>query len=85
LAGVDLSTLSSELAKLRTALHDRSSTPEQDMVLGQIAAAETAAKEGNGAHVLQYLKMAGRWAFDVASEIGTSVAAEAIKRALGLA
>jgi hypothetical protein len=42
------------------------------------------AKEGNGPKALEYLKMAGKWALDKASKIGLSVAAAALKAALGL-
>ncbi|WP_275296523.1 hypothetical protein [Pseudomonas lundensis] len=39
-------------------------------------------QDGEGA--LKHLKFAGKWAFDMAAEIGTSVAAQAIQKAIGL-
>ncbi len=33
--------------------------------------------------VLQHLKNAGKWALDVATKIGVSVASEALKKSLG--
>jgi hypothetical protein len=81
--GIDLAGLGNDLEKLRKALRDQASTPEHDMALGQVAAAETAAKEGKGAEVLHYLKTAGTWAWEVATKIGCTVAADAIKRAIG--
>jgi hypothetical protein len=57
--------------------------PEHDITVSEVAKAEQAAKTGNGAKALEYLKSAGKWAFDTAKKIGTSVAAEAIKKSMG--
>jgi hypothetical protein len=43
-----------------------------------------AAKEKDGAAVIEHLKAAGKWTLDVATDIGTKVAALAIIVALGL-
>jgi hypothetical protein len=46
--------------------------------------AEQAAEDGDGQTALEYLKKAGKWALDVAKEIGVSVASEALKTALNV-
>jgi hypothetical protein len=52
--------------------------------LGEIAAAEKAAGEGNGPKVLEHLKKAGSWVWDVVTKIGIGVATAAAKTALGI-
>jgi hypothetical protein len=60
------------------------------MALAEIARAEVAAKEGDGPEALHSLSRpraltnAGQWVLAAATTIGTSVAATAIKLALGL-
>ena len=83
-ASINLDKLASELSQLRATMRNEASTAEHDMAIGEIATAETAAKEGDGARALQHLKSAGKWAWDVATKLGTTVAAEAISKALGL-
>jgi hypothetical protein len=84
LGQVDMRTLAVELAALRREMRKSSSEPEQDIAIGQIAAAETAAQKGDATSVLHHLKSAGKWAFDFATKIGVNVASEAIKKASGL-
>jgi hypothetical protein len=43
---------------------------EQDLAIGPVAAAESAASKGDGAGALEHLKGAGKCAFDVATKIG---------------
>ena len=81
---IDLRTLAVELATLRHEMRQIATDPGQDMAVGQIAAAETAAREGDSGSVLRHLKSAGKWAFDVATKIGVSVASEALKKASGV-
>ena len=80
---VDLPQLARELAQLQISLRSQAQEPEHEIAIGAIAAAEVAAKQGNGAKTLEYLKKAGKWTFDIATKIGTDVAAGAIKSALG--
>ena len=54
------------------------------LATGAVAAAEESAKKKDGPKVVEYLKTAGKWALDVAKEIGVPVAEAAIKGALGL-
>lgn len=81
---VDLPQLARELATLQAALRSEAREPDQDMAIGAIAAASTAAKQGNGARTLEYLKKAGTWALDVATKIGTDIAAAALKSSMGI-
>ena len=83
-SNIDLKKLSHELAQLRPALRDAASEPEHDIAIGEVAAAEKAAQEGNGPKALGHLKKAGKWTFDIATKIGTGVATAALKVALGL-
>lgn len=80
---LDLGQLADELTRLRTAMRSEAATAEQDAAIGQIALAETAAKSKDGAKTLEYLKGAGKWTLDIAEKIGVSVAASALKTALG--
>jgi hypothetical protein len=81
---IDLPTLAQELSILRQHLRTEAQTPEQDMAIGALANAEVAAKTGDGPMVLEWLTKAGKWAFDVATKIGTNVAIAALKVALGI-
>ena len=83
-AEIDLATLAVELDRLRLALKQEASTPEQDAALGAVAAAQTAAQSGDGPTTLSYLSGAGKWALDVGTKIGTGVAVAAIKSGMGL-
>lgn len=81
---IDLPQLAADLAKLRSAMKTEATSPEHDAAVGAVAAAETAAKKGDGATAMQHLKSAGKWALDTATKIGTAVASAAIKASLGL-
>jgi hypothetical protein len=80
---IDLPQLARELSKLQTALRAEAKEPEHEIAIGAVAAAEAAAKQGNGSKTLEYLD-AGHWAFDTATKIGTDVAAAALKSSMGM-
>jgi len=82
LGQIDMRVLVTELASLRREMRQAATEPEQDIAVGQIAAAEAAAQKGDTSSVVRNLKSAGKWAFDVATKIGVSVAAEAIKKSM---
>ncbi len=79
---VDLGELASELATLRAELRRSASSVEEDQAVASIGSAENAAKQKDGPSALKYLKAAGQWALDVATKIGTTVAAKAIENAI---
>jgi len=83
-ADIDLHALIYGLQELRTAMRQEANTPDHDVSIGEVAAAQTAAAAGNGSKVIEHLKNAGKWAFDVSTKIGISVATAAIKTALGV-
>ncbi len=79
----DFAALAGDLEKLKNHLKGAAETPEQLQAVADVAAAEKAAKAGNGPKMLEYLKKGGAWALDAATKIGTSVAAEVIKKTMG--
>ena len=81
-ANLDLPVLQDELSRLRHKMRQESSRPEHDIAIGEVAAAETAAQNGDESGVLEHLKKAGSWAYDVATKIGEKLAVAAIKKAL---
>lgn len=83
-APTDLSTLAVELQSLRAALRERATTPDEDVAVAAVAQAMVAAEDGSDKDVQSHLKQAGRWALGVATTIGTTVAAGAIRSALGM-
>ena len=83
-SGVDLAELADQLGQLRKAMWDKATGPEQDVAVGEIAQAEEAARQGNGPNVLKHLKAAGKWALDMATEVGTNLASETLKNAMGM-
>jgi len=79
-----VTAISLELGKLREQMRASAQSAAEDKAVGEIAAAEEDALAANGPGVLRHLKNAGTWAFDVATKIGASVAAEALEKSLGL-
>ncbi|MBV8901566.1 MAG: hypothetical protein JOY92_15810 [Verrucomicrobia bacterium] len=80
----ELPTLAEQLGVLRNELLKDAISAEHYSSIGAVASAETEATKGNGPKALEYLSSAGKWALDVASKVGTSVAAAAIKEAMGI-
>ena len=83
----NLTEVADELIRLRAALLERATDPEHYVAVGSIAQAEIAAKAGDGGKVqsaMSGLGTAGKWAFGVAKDIGVNVAAEIIKKSVGL-
>lgn len=83
-ADQNLPTLAEQLGALRNELLKEASLAEHYSSIGAVASAETEAKKGNGPKMLEYLSSAGKWTLDVASKIGVSVAAAAIKESMGI-
>jgi hypothetical protein len=75
---VQLDELAQELAALRNELKKRATSPEHDIAIGEVSAAEVSAREGDRQAVWQHLAKVGKWVLDTANQIGVSVAAGAI-------
>jgi hypothetical protein len=80
----DMLKLADELSLLRSEMKNESKSPKDDIAIASIASAEISAREGDKSGVLKHLKSAGKWAFDVATKIGISVAAKTIEGLLKL-
>jgi uncharacterized protein YjbI with pentapeptide repeats len=81
---MDLSALADELTALREAMSREAAVSSHYIALGDVAKAEEAAKSKDSSKVAESLKGAGKWALDVATKIGTSLATEAIKESMGM-
>ena len=81
---VDLPQLTRELPILRQALMGEATDPEHYVAIGAVREAEieVEVEKKSTPKLLQSLAKAGPWASDVATKIGTAVAAEAIKRSM---
>jgi hypothetical protein len=82
-ADLDLARLATELRDLRAEMKSRSTEIDHDAAIASVGAAEQAASEDDGPTVLKHLKRAGHWALEVATKIGTTVAAKALENAIG--
>jgi hypothetical protein len=83
-SNTDLQKVADELQALRLAMKKEATSLDQDRAVGEVAAAEEAARKGDGPTMLHKLAAAGSWAFDVATKIGVSIASAALKSQLGL-
>ena len=81
---IDLNVLMAQLVRLRSAMQTRADSPEQYLALANVGLAEKAAAEDDKQGVVANLAKVGKWALEVATEIGTKVAAAAITHASGL-
>lgn len=84
LTGVDMGVLGQELERLRVALREQPTSEENDEALAEVSRAARAAIQGDEAKVMSHLRASGQWALRTANVIGVSVAAAAIRHALGL-
>ena len=80
----DQETLSDQLARLLVAARTEATEPDQKLAVGAIDAATDAAAKGNEEQAIGFLKMAGKWGYDLAIKITADLAAEAIKKYSGL-
>ncbi len=79
-----MAVLAKELGQLKVAMKAAADDTGQFESLAAVSSAADAAQTGDGATAIAKLKTAGQWAWDTATKIGVSVAAEAIKKAIGL-
>jgi hypothetical protein len=82
--GIDATVLAEQLERLQAELAKQASERDHYAALVAVSDAAADAREGKTASAIARLAAAGRWVADIASNIGVSVAAEAIKRATGL-
>jgi hypothetical protein len=80
--GIDLTALATQLEKLRVAMRAQATTEDQDAAIGAVAEAAKAAREKQGSKVGEALKKAGKWALDIAVQVGVPLAVEALKKVL---
>jgi hypothetical protein len=79
---VDLAALLPELEQLRDAMRRKADDPEHFEATTEVAKAVVAARKGERSVVVERLGNAGKWALDVARDIGVQVAAEVLARTL---
>jgi hypothetical protein len=83
-AGIDITALMRDLEVLILAMRKTAKTPEEDAALGHIVAAQIECKSGNLQKALEYLKSAGKWAFEQATAVGVETASAVLRKKLGL-
>lgn len=81
---IDVPALASDLLTLREFLRSEARSPEEDEAVAEVSKALRAATSNDGPKALEHLQGAGKWALTAATAIGTTVAAAALKVALGL-
>jgi hypothetical protein len=81
---IDIVELKRELEVLIEAMKQKATDPEHFRQTGEVAAAREELKNADGGAMLNHLKNGGKFALDVAKEVGVSVLAELIKRTLGM-
>lgn len=80
---VDLLVLDTELGQALEVARTRATEPDQKAATIYLESAKEEAKKGNESKALGYLKSAGKWALDIAEDIGTKLLAETIKSQMG--
>jgi hypothetical protein len=80
---ISIGVLTEELERLLIAAKAQAG-PSQEPSVKALSEATEIARSGDLNGALEKLKTAGAWALEIATKIGTSVAAEAINKALGL-
>jgi len=81
---LDMKILGPELERLRSELVKEAKDASHYEAIAAVAKAEEATKKGDGVGAVAALKTAGKWALDIATKIGVSVAEKAIQGAIGL-
>lgn len=74
----ELGAIADELKSLRERLKLQSTTVNHDIAIASIASAEIAARNNDRKGVIENLKKAGTWVFDVSTKIGVSVVSKLI-------
>lgn len=74
--------LIAELGRLVTEASNSASATESDAAKESLKKAEAAAKAGDKRTMAAHLRSAGKWAWDFATKVGVSVAADVIKKSM---
>jgi hypothetical protein len=82
---VDLAELARQLSRVRSQMKKIANPEdaEQDAEIGALSQAESAAKSGNQAKALEFLKSAGEWTLDVAKSVAAGLVKDAVEGKLG--
>ncbi len=80
----DLQTLAQELDNLYQSAKRQEGVQKKERELEALGSAVKAANSGDSVGVVEHLRVAGRWALNLAKGVGSSVAAAAISKAIGL-
>lgn len=81
---INMQELSLELKQLLQEMNKSAENTEQFIELGKIAEAQKAANESNMSNVVKALKGTGNWVFNMANNIGAKIAADVIKKSIGM-
>jgi len=81
---MELENLAAELLTLHQMMSQEAKESTHYTAIAEVAKAEEAAKANDSSKVAESLKAAGKWALDVATKIGVSLATEAIKQSAGM-
>jgi hypothetical protein len=87
LSPAELPNLAEELSMLLAALRGEATAPDHYAALGKVAEAEIAARSADASSTAAALKAVGpaaRWVWEKAQQIGTTVAAAALGKTIGL-
>ncbi len=81
---VDMSQLADELQRLAMALAEKANSPERQAAVEHVKRAGAAAQQKDKMSAWNHLVRTGKWVFDIATQIGVSVAAAVIAAAIAL-
>ncbi len=81
---VDLKVLAEQLGQVIATAKMQATEPEHQMDIGAIEAAKAAAEKGDESKAIRFLKSAGKWTLDIATDMGAKVVAELLKAHMGL-
>lgn len=81
---VDIGVLAGELRILRAEMRKNADDTEHDAAVVAVGQALAAAENGESDGIMKHLRSAGAWALGLATSIGATVAAAAIKSALDI-
>ncbi len=81
---IDFENLIRELQVLKSAMKSNAEKPEDYSAVAEIAYAEVAAENKEGSKVVKHLMQAGKFAFQMAKDIGVELIASIISKQMGV-